>query len=314
VGCRAPAAEANMQTSIIVTCYNNEDYIVRALDSVEPELSGDNELLICDDASQDSSAELISKWMKGRAQTFNIKFLRHARNYGVTTSLNELIADCSGEIISPLAGDDYYINQTVYERTSMMLANPHLLGAFSDGMAVGPSGEVFAESLTAASAMRENRLKNDLIREVIYNWCEPVNIQFWRRAAFSSHGGSFSFQQDLFSEDLDFGLKAMKQNAFGYLPKVCYAYRCRSWPQSAKGDLRPKWRDMAAVFMDNAPGFPEDTKDHMVKRANYYTALTRGNDEEISSAHHEFITTIQKHQQAPDAQSLTNRVKSLWRR
>ena len=48
--------------SVIITTYNSSDVILRTLESIIPQLSVDDELLIFDDMSQDDTVETITNF------------------------------------------------------------------------------------------------------------------------------------------------------------------------------------------------------------------------------------------------------------
>jgi glycosyltransferase involved in cell wall biosynthesis len=283
-----------MKTSVIVTCYNQEKYIAQCLDSIVFNLIPDLELIICDDCSTDSSVQIISKWIKNHTHQFErISFIQHQKNCGVTLSLNELISECRGDLISPLAGDDYYLNGAIKARRDALAFNPKWLGAFNDGLAFGNNGEIFSHSLSMTSNIDIRACINEKVKEeVISKWSPPMNLQFWRKTAFKVHGGEFEFNKELFAEDLDFALWAISDNAFGYLNKICYAYRYRTWPQTLDGDMHLKWLQMAYLFGKYSNKHNRDLKECMLSRADYYYSLSIDNTERVGKSYNKFIESI----------------------
>lgn len=283
-----------MKTSIIVTCFNHEKYVKQSLDSILENLIPGLELIICDDCSSDNSVAIISKWIQNHTNQFDrISFLQHHKNYGVTHSLNELIAECRGELISPLSGDDYYINGAIKSRRDALAYNPDWLGGFNDGVAFGNNNEIYTKSLVKHSNINVAACLGKGIREeVVMNWSAPMNLQFWRRVAFKSHGGDFEFNENIFAEDLNFALWALSSNSFGYLNKICYAYRCRTWPQSLQGDMTLKWLQMAYLFGKHSNYFEENIKNCMLSRADYYYSLSINNADRISINYDRFIKSV----------------------
>jgi len=243
-----------MKTSVIVTCYNHEKLVIQALDSVLNNRIEKNELIICDDASSDESVAVVDRWLHTYRSAFErVVFIKNKSNYGVTNSLNELISECRGELISPLASDDYYLEGAIRARRSALCSNPQWLGAFSDGIAVGLNGESYTHSILNASGIENHSLNpQNISNTVLQKWVEPMNLQFWRRGAFKAHGGEFEFDGSIFCEDLNFALWALSKNGFGYLNHKCYAYRYRTWPQSSPNQsptfIRGKYADMSICF------------------------------------------------------------------
>ena len=59
--------------SVIITTYNSSDVILRTLESIIPQLSVDDELLIFDDMSQDDTVETITNFLKDKAVDFKLE-------------------------------------------------------------------------------------------------------------------------------------------------------------------------------------------------------------------------------------------------
>ena len=84
-----------MKVSIIITCFNLEKYISRAINScinqTMPE--DDYEIIVVDDASDDSSWEIIKGFGK------NVVPIRLKENCGVSVASNKAIAISRGDNI-----------------------------------------------------------------------------------------------------------------------------------------------------------------------------------------------------------------------
>ncbi len=102
--------------SIIITCFNLEPYIGRAINSCINQTMPDSmyEIVVVDDCSSDSSWDLI--------QQFNglIKPVRHDQNMGVAHASNTGIRASSGRYIVRVDGDDY-INRNFVHTLSEVL-------------------------------------------------------------------------------------------------------------------------------------------------------------------------------------------------
>jgi alpha-1,3-rhamnosyltransferase len=228
-------------TSFLIPSYNHANYIRECLKSILDNNIKNLELLICDDASTDGSSEIIDEWVHiNKKRFYHCDFIRHQKNQGITSTLNELITVSEGVVISGVASDDYVLPGGIKSKTDYMLCNKKLLGAFSDGLAIGINGQLYSESILQSSAISVDDLNEHNIRDTVLNkWIEPMNLQFWRRSAFKCHGGEFEFDRSVYCEDLNFAMWALSRNSFGYLNKKCVAYRCKHWPTS----LTPKSHD-----------------------------------------------------------------------
>lgn len=273
-----------MQVSLIVTSYNNELFILQCLDSILKNTIQGTELIICDDSSQDESAKIIESWVKSNRNAFErTVIIKHKQNYGVTQSLNELISECRGELISPIASDDFYLDGAVEERRKALVENPKWIGAFNDGKAIGLNGKIYSQSLLKSAEISPNLLNSHNIKKTILEkWIEPMNLQFWRRNAFKAHDGEFEFSGDVFCEDLNFAMWGISQNGFGYLNKNLYAYRCRSWPQTRnQNDLSAITRmhlDASKCYNMYRRSFSNTDQKYLKLKSDYYLLLAARNE------------------------------------
>ena len=87
--------------SVIMPAYNSEKYISQAIDSVLGQTCGDFEFLICDDASDDKTYDIVSHYTDSRIRGYS-----NQENLGVTQTLNDLIQKSSGRYIARMDADD----------------------------------------------------------------------------------------------------------------------------------------------------------------------------------------------------------------
>ena len=85
------------KVSVIMKVYNSERYLREAIDSVLNQTFTDYEFLILDDASSDSSVEIINGYSDKR-----IRLLQNAENLGIVVGQNRLISEAKGEYIAVL--------------------------------------------------------------------------------------------------------------------------------------------------------------------------------------------------------------------
>ena len=96
--------EFNPQISVIIPTYNGSNYLEHAIQSVLNQTYTNYEIIVVDDGSEDDgkSLEIVSRYAK------KIKYLKK-KNGGVSSALNLGINNSSGEYISWLSHDDFYV-------------------------------------------------------------------------------------------------------------------------------------------------------------------------------------------------------------
>ena len=93
------------KVSVVLCGYNQAAHVAEAVESVLSQTHQNLELIIIDNGSTDGSRELL---MQYEAEP-RVQLLLHRSNASVTKRLNEAIARTSGEYVSILYADDYYL-------------------------------------------------------------------------------------------------------------------------------------------------------------------------------------------------------------
>lgn len=97
----------NELVSIVVLCYNSEEYVTETLDSILRQGYSPLELIITDDASTDQTLTVCRNWLDAHGQRFiNTRLLRVDKNTGTSRNANRGVRASSGAWIKVIAGDD----------------------------------------------------------------------------------------------------------------------------------------------------------------------------------------------------------------
>lgn len=98
--------------SIIITCYNQCDFIRCAVDSALSQYYPEREIIVVDDGSCDRSTEILQKYGN------SIQLVRFSKNRGAIEARNEGATRAEGEFLVFLDGDDLFMPWAlnVYER------------------------------------------------------------------------------------------------------------------------------------------------------------------------------------------------------
>jgi len=103
-------SKSKYKISVILVTYNHESYIDDAMESlVMQELNMPVEVIVADDGSSDKTLKKINSYDKKNA-FLKFRYLKNEKNIGVTKNYQRAIAECSGEYVCILEGDDYWIH------------------------------------------------------------------------------------------------------------------------------------------------------------------------------------------------------------
>ncbi|MEA2718220.1 MAG: hypothetical protein QOJ39_84 [Candidatus Eremiobacteraeota bacterium] len=96
---------ARPAVSIVITSYNYGRFIAQAIESVLNQSFRDVELLICDNASTDESADVIARYLGDE----RVRFVRHSENIGMLENHRFGLREARGRYIGFLSADDFYL-------------------------------------------------------------------------------------------------------------------------------------------------------------------------------------------------------------
>ena len=87
--------------SIVLPCYNSQDYIENCINSITEQDWNNYELIIIDDGSSDNTNNIIKKY-----SNIKLRYVKNNTNKGIVHSLNKGISMAKGEYIARIDSDD----------------------------------------------------------------------------------------------------------------------------------------------------------------------------------------------------------------
>lgn len=94
-----------IKVSVIIPVYNGEAYLRRCLDSVCAQTFKEIEIICVDDASTDSSWQILEEYQKADPR---FRLIGHNENKGVSAGRNSGLAEAQGEYIIFWDCDDFF--------------------------------------------------------------------------------------------------------------------------------------------------------------------------------------------------------------
>jgi len=122
--------------SIAMATYNGEKYLRKQLDSIYNQTFKDFELVVCDDASTDSTVSILKEY-HGQ---YGLKYYINEKNLGYIKNFEKAVSLCSGEYIALSDQDDIWVP----EKLEILLKE---IGSYSlicsDADLINETGDVF---------------------------------------------------------------------------------------------------------------------------------------------------------------------------
>jgi glycosyltransferase involved in cell wall biosynthesis len=109
-----------LKISAVIPAYNAEKYIARSINSVLNQTCPVDEIIVVDDGSTDSTAEVIKSY--GR----KVRYI-HQQNAGVSAARNTGIQAATCEWVAFLDADDEWLPEKIERQVENIKNNPHLV-------------------------------------------------------------------------------------------------------------------------------------------------------------------------------------------
>ena len=104
--------------SVLMSVYNNEEYIKNTLKSILKQTYNNIEVVIINDASEDKSRYIIKSFKDKR-----IKLIDNKNNLGLAKSLNKGIKKCKGKYIARIDADDLMMPDRIEKQVNFLEKN-----------------------------------------------------------------------------------------------------------------------------------------------------------------------------------------------
>ena len=142
--------------SVCMTSFNGESFIRPQIDSILEQLGPDDELIISDDGSTDSTLDIISSYGDPR-----IKLLHNNERHGVNGNFENALRNASGDYIFLADQDDVWLPGKV-EKCVDALQNADCIihNAYLADGELNHDGQTFFESVNAKKGLIHNWIHN----------------------------------------------------------------------------------------------------------------------------------------------------------
>lgn len=129
---------------MVIPSYNKAPYLPATLESIASQTYPHLELIVVDDASTDSSVEIIHEW--ARQASIPTQVIVHGSNQGLCRTLNDGFALARGEFVAQLGADDQYLPHKIARHVEVLQSKPEAVFVYGDARWEDHLGNVLAES------------------------------------------------------------------------------------------------------------------------------------------------------------------------
>jgi len=210
-----------MRVSVCIPTYNSAKYLRECIDSVLAQTYGDFELLVSDNASTDSTCDIVRGYIDRR-----IRLHRLERNMGMAFNFNNAARLAEGKYIKFLCYDDLLEPTCLEKQVDMLDRKPEIVMVTAGMRHIDAAGRILR---TVSFLPRETVLRDiDVVAGMLVYGNVigvPSAVLIRRESLLKAGSFSESFPQAV---DVDMWLRLAAIGLVGYHPEVLCGFRVHS--------------------------------------------------------------------------------------
>jgi glycosyltransferase involved in cell wall biosynthesis len=205
--------------SVIIPAYNAEEFIAQTIESVLSQTYQNLEILVVDDGSTDTTAEII----KSFAQKDRRIILLQQSNAGVAAARNLAIKKSQGEYIAPIDADDIWYPQNLEKQMKCLTSS-----APSVGVVYSWSVDINEQDLLTGG-FYNSTIEGEVYTALVYKYfIGNASSSLIRRICFERVGGyncKLKAENAQGCEDWELHLRIAEHYQFKVVPEYLVCYR-----------------------------------------------------------------------------------------
>jgi glycosyltransferase involved in cell wall biosynthesis len=207
--------------SIIVPVFNGEKYLRESLDSIVNQTYRNIEILVMDDASTDSTPEIIASYGE------RIKHIRQSRNKGIYSNANDGIEISQGKYIAIYHADDIYDPRIVEREVEYLENYPEVGAVFCKDIFVDGENQEYARLQLQPEVSGGRPLSYPVVFNALLeykNWMFVCPTAMVRADVYRDVG---TYRQNEFfnTSDLEMWLRIAQKYPLGIIEEYLLRYR-----------------------------------------------------------------------------------------
>jgi glycosyltransferase involved in cell wall biosynthesis len=152
-----------MLVSIIIATFNGEKYLLEQLQSIAKQTYKNVEIIICDDASEDSTISIIKAFAQNHS---NVSYYINETNKGVNKNFEEAFLKAKGEFIAIADQDDIWLpNKIEFQMTLFTSKNVSL--TYSSSARFSGNEQPTKKKLTTTTLFEGSDVRKLLLRNSV---------------------------------------------------------------------------------------------------------------------------------------------------
>ncbi len=205
--------------SVVMPSYNHEKFVSEAIESILGQDFDDLELIIVDDASEDTSRQIIKKYAEEDAR---VRVIFHETNRGIAKTVNDGVAAAKGKFLAVTASDDVWMKDKLSKQLAVLESDEDLI-VWTEAEIIDersqPMGPTWSEFWPNEVAQQTG----DMFHDLLGRWEAHIPSTLLYKTA---NLGEIRFDESLkYANDYKFILELAAKYSFYFIPEPLLQYR-----------------------------------------------------------------------------------------
>lgn len=144
--------------SVAMCTYNGAKYLPEQLESIANQTVAVDELIVCDDGSNDNTIQVLKSFAE--TSSFPVSIHQNEQNLGSTKNFEKCLSFCAGEVIFLCDQDDAWRADKVEKQVAFFNNHPEIDAVFSDATMIDddskPTGQTIWQEIEFDSVAQEH--------------------------------------------------------------------------------------------------------------------------------------------------------------
>lgn len=273
-----------MRVSVALCTYNGEQYLSEQLDSIVNQTVPADEVVICDDGSQDATMEILSSYQKKYPDVFRI--FKNETNLGFIKNFEKAIRLCEHPVIIISDQDDVWKDNKVAETVNFLQKNPQFDGVFHDLKLI--DGQIIQPSYLNWKGISHKEVIHEIEHNILFEALVRKGsfILGCALAIRKEALQKYRMQDFPIAHDYYIVQKLSSKNKLGFIPASLSSYRLH--PNQVYG-LRYKSEKREEQKMTDTEKYFKENVWLYTKILERYKEINPGEDEKETTIYSKFI-------------------------
>ena len=246
-----------LKLSVVVSCYNQRDYIAHCLDSIiAQQVNFPYEIVISDDCSTDGTRDIVDSY--GSKYPELIRVLPNTQNVGVGRNYFRAHTAATGEYVAHIDGDDIMLPGKLQRQVDVFESNPHCnlvihrARYFSDDRSY--------ECDTGAFPSKEPLIFYSQAEQALWGTIAVHSAYMYRASALKTR----EYPADLMEWYFAMEYLSSPGTTACFINSVLVEYRCNISSSAFSGSRKGRsksYRNLIGHLMDSFTALPERRRD-----------------------------------------------------